>query len=283
VERAEAAPVEAWFPGPARDAFVVEAACEVLRRDHPPALLLVRLSQVPATLAVAGPGSEPARQALASADAEVGRLLACADDAGALEHAAVAVTGDFAWFPAHTAIRPNVVLADAGLIERDRDGVFAWAGLSRSNGGSAFVYADNARAAVAARRELEAAAEGTGAFRVVPADEMMAHGADREAWFGLDAKPGFLFLDGASGPFLSAAPVRGTSGRLAEDRPGSPAFVVYGQGVRRGVRVPELDQRDVAPTLAALLGIPLERADGHALIGALHLEDPPAPVPIGPR
>jgi len=283
VERAESAPVEAWLPGPSRDAFMVEAACEILRREAPPVLMLVRLSQVPPVLAIEGPGSEQAAEALARADAEVGRLLACADAAGALEHAAVVVTGDFAWFPVHTAVRPNVVLADAGLIERDRNGIFAWASLSRSNGGSAFVYADNARAAVAGRRVLETAAEGTGAFRVVAADEMIALGADPEAWFGLDAKPGFLFLDGASGPVLSASPVRGASGRLDEDRPGSPAFVAYGQGVRRGVRVPELDQRDVAPTLAALLGFPLESAEGHALIGVLHLEDPAVPVPIGPR
>lgn len=283
LERAEAAPVTAWFPGPSRDAFMVEAACELLRRELPPVFLLVRLSQAPAALALGGPGSERAQEALVGADAEVGRLLACADAAGALEHAAVVVTGDFAWFPVHTAVRPNVVLADAGLIEFDRDGILAWATLSRSNGGSAFVYADNARAAVAARRALEAAAEGTGAFRVVPADEMIEHGADPEAWFGLDAKPGFLFLDGARGPFLSASPVRGTSGRIDEDRPGSPAFVAFGQGVRRGVRVPELDQRDVAPTLAELLGFPLESAEGHALIGALHLEDPARPVRIGAR
>jgi hypothetical protein len=284
VERAKSAPVTAWLPGPQRDAFLVEAACELLSREQPPALLLVRLSQAPAALAIDGPGSPRAQAALAAVDAEVGRLLACADAAGALADAAVVVTGDFAWFPVHTAVRPNVVLAEAGLVERDRDGgVLAWASLARSSGGSAFVYAEGATAAVAARRVLEVAAEGSGAFRIVPAEEMIEQRADPNAWFGLDAKPGFLFLDGVSGPFLSASPVRGASGRIDEDRPGSPAFVAYGRGVRRGVRVPELDQRDVAPTLAELLGVPLESAEGHALVGTLDLGEPAAPVPIGSR
>lgn len=283
LERVEAAPVSAWLPGRQRDAFLVETACVLLERQRPPALLMLRLSQAPAVIALAGPGSESAKAALARADAEVGRLLACADAAGALEGAAIVVTGDIAWFPAHTAVRPNVVLAEAGLIVRDSAGVVGWSSLARSNGGSAFVYAESARAAVDARRALTSAADATGAFRLVPADEMIELEADPEAWFGLDARPGFMFLNGAIGPLLSASPVRGTSGRLAEERVGSPAFVAFGQGVRRGVRVPEFDQRDVAPTLAELLGFPLERAEGHALIGGFNFERPAGPVPIGPQ
>jgi len=283
VERAEAAPVAAWFPGRQRDAFLVSAACELLQRELPPALLMVRLSQAPAALALSGPASAPAHEALERADAEVGRLLACADAAGALAGAAVVVTGDIAWFPVHTAVRPNSVLLDAGLIEQDRTGVVGWASLSRSNGASAFVYAENARAAVTARSALAVAAETSGAFRIVSADEMIERGGDPQAWFGLDARPGYVFLDGAFGPFLSASPVRGAAGRLAEDRPGSPGFVAFGQGVRQAVRVPELDQRDVAPTLAELLGFPLESAEGHPLIGVLEFAKPVAPVPIGPQ
>ena len=282
-ERAAEAPVEAWIPGAPRDAFLVDAACELLQREQPPVLLMVRLSQAPPALAVSGPGSARAGAALAAADEEVGRLLACADAAGALDGTAVVVTGDFAWFPVHTAIRPNTVLADAGLVERDRAGIAAWSALARSNGGSAFVYAVNARAAVAARRVLTDAAERGGGFRVVPAEEMIERGADPEAWFGLDARPGFLFLDGAEGAFLSASPVRGASGRLAEARPGSPGFALFGQGVRSGVRVPVLDQRDVAPTLAELLGFPLESADGHAFVGVLELGESPGAGPRGVR
>ncbi|MDH3686565.1 MAG: alkaline phosphatase family protein, partial [Myxococcales bacterium] len=191
VERAETAPVAAWLPGRQRDAFLVSAACELLQRERPPALLMVRLSQAPLTLAISGPATAPARAALERADAEVGRLLACADAGGALAGAAVIVTGDIAWFPVHTAVRPNAVLLETGLIEQDRNGVVAWSSLSRSNGASAFVYAENERAAVTARSALAAAAEATGAFRIVGADEMIERGADPQAWFGLDARPGF--------------------------------------------------------------------------------------------
>jgi len=51
----------------------------------------------------------------------------------------------------------------------------------------------------------------------------------------------------------------------------SPGFVAWGSGVRRGVRIPWLRQIDVAPTVALLLGVPLDEADGRAPLGALNL------------
>jgi hypothetical protein len=255
-------------PGPARDGLLVDMACELARAERPPALLLLRLTQTEAALRSAGPRTAEARAAFAAADAELGRLLACFDGAGLLADAAVAVVGDRAFEPVHTAVRPNVALAEARLVRTEPEGgVEAWAAYARPNGGSAFVYARDEQRAVEARRVLEEAARRTGAFRVVGAAEMSSLGADPEAWFGLDAAPGFTFESAARGALLVASAERGSSGRL-EGSP-SPAFVVFGRGFRRGLRVPEMRQLDVAPTLAAGLGLALEHAEGHALVGLL--------------
>jgi Type I phosphodiesterase / nucleotide pyrophosphatase len=135
-------------PGVARDALLVELACELLAGPRPPALTLLRLRGAETALRDAGPASPSARAAFAAADAEVGRLLACLDDAGLLGASAVAIAGDRALHAVHTAIRPNALLAQARLVRLDaRGGVAEWAAVARSNGGSAFVYArDEARA-----------------------------------------------------------------------------------------------------------------------------------------
>jgi hypothetical protein len=116
---------------------------------------------------------------------------------------------------------------------------------------------------------LEELARKSGAFRVVPAAEMLRLGADPEAWFGLDAAPGFGFEDGARGPLVGPSDARGVSGRLQLEGAATPAFLAFGRGFRRGVRVPEMSQLDVAPTLAAGLGLTLEGVEGRALVGLL--------------
>lgn len=266
-------------PGAARDALLVELACGLFDGPRPPALLLLRLRGAEAALRDAGPASPVARAAFEAADAEVGRLLGCLDDAGLLAVSAVAVAGDRALHAVHTAIRPNALLAQARLVRPDaRGGVAEWAAIARSNGGSAFVYARNEARALEARGVLEDVALRSGAFRVVSADEMIRLGADPEAWFGLEALPGFTFADAVTPPIQVPSPARSANGRLWEDRPATPGFLAFGRGVRRGVRVPRMSQLDVAPTLASLLGLPLERVEGRTLVGLLTAPAPAAPV-----
>lgn len=263
-------------PGAERDALLVDLACQLLGGPRPPALLLLRLTSTEAALRGSGPASAAAREALAGADAEVARLVACTADAGLLSAAAFAVAGDRALHPVHTLIRPNALLAQARLLTADAGGsVSRWSAVSRSNGGSAFVYAKGEALALEARGVLGDVARRTGAFRVVSADEMIRLGADPEAWFGLEALPGFAFADSASPPIQVPSPARAANGRLVEDRPATPGFVAFGRGVRRGVRVPRMSQLDVAPTLASLLGLPFERVEGRVLVGLLAV--PPRP------
>jgi hypothetical protein len=181
--------------------------------------------------------------------------------------------------PVHTAVRPNFVLAEAGLLSLETSGaVESWSAVVRSNGGSAFVYAREDRSAVSARSALEAEAERSGAYRIVAADEMIRRDADSEAWFGLEARPGFAFDDSARGPLLRPATRRGAGGYL-EPRPhSSPGFVIYGRGVRRNLRIPEIDQLDIAPTIAKLRGLELPGARGRAFVGVLHLPADPGPA-----
>lgn len=286
VERARVyggAKPEADVPGPLRDEVLGDVACDLLRAPAPPRLLLLHLSQTAPALALHGPDSAEAAAAFARVDDEIEALVGCLRRAGRLPAAALVVVGDHGTAPIHTFVAPNAVLARAGLIEGDALRIERWNALSRSNGGSAFVYARNERAAVSARLALDAESRESGAFRIVSADEMLQAAADPDAWFGIEAEPGYAFEDRHSGPFERAAAWRGIGGYLPDYAAMNAGFVAWGRGVRREVRVPLMRQTDVAPTLARMLGVELPDTHGRVLIGALAFEGetsvsaPPAP------
>lgn len=256
--------------GAARDAAVVGAACSLLAGPSPPRLLLLGLSQTYVARASAPPGSRAAQRAMAGADAEVARLVACLRRAGRLDSTAIVVSGDHGTMPVHTVIHPNARLAEVGLVTLDRGPrVLSWRALARSNEGTAFVYAASAEDALLARRALEESARLAGAFRVVSAQELLARGADPEAWFGLDAAPGWVFDDAFVGVLVEPALQRAAGGYAPGEPRMATGLVAFGAGLRANVRVPEMRQIDVAPTLARLLDVPLPDAEGRALDGVL--------------
>lgn len=259
--------------GPARDAVLVGVACRLLAAPKPPELLLLQLGQTAPVLAAAGAEADSTRAAFRSVDAQIDRLVACAESAGRLPGLAFVVVGDHGSLDVHTLVAPNAVLAEAGLLTRQSRsaGVSSWSAIVRSNGGSAFVYAAARDDALLARRALDEIAVRTGAFRVVSAEEMLSLGADPDAWFGLEAAPGYLFSDAAQGPLLAPARERAGWGYLPDQPAMDAGFVAWGAGLRRGVRVPEMRQTDVAPTLAPLLGLRLEGSEGRVLVGLLRL------------
>ncbi len=261
-------------PGAARDNVLAGVACSLLESAQPPALLLLRLSQTELPLLLHGPGSGEADAAFAQADREIARLFDCLRRGPARDSAALLVMGDHGFAPVYGVLAPNSALAKAGLLTPVpglAEAVMRWSAIARSNGGSAFVYAQAERDAVLARKKLEEEAARVGSFRVVAADELLRDGADPEAWFGLEAEPGFLFDDAVQGPILLPAAIRGAGGYLPSREEMNTGFVAWGRGLRTRVRIPRMQQIDVAPTTARLLGIDLGEVSGKPLIGALDL------------
>jgi hypothetical protein len=239
----------------------------------------MRLRGPEAALVATGPASQDSAAAFSVVDELLVRLLRCAEQAGVLPQSAFVVTGDRALEPVHTVLRPNVWLSEAGWITPQG----LWKAFASSNGGSAFVYADEARTALDARKILEARAKESGAFEIVSAEAMIALGVDPDAWFGLQAEPGFAFENEQGGAALTPAPVKASAGALLGDPLPPAGLVAFGRGFRSGVRVPRMSQLDVAPTLAALLGVKLEGASGHSLVGLLRVPPGPAEAQSGGR
>lgn len=257
--------------GPARDRLLVGLACDVLGSSTPPALLLVHLSQAAPALAAAGPDSERAATALASTDSEIARLVDCLRDEGFLESSAILVVGSHGASSVDTAVHPNVLLREAGLVvpASDSRAPARWTAWVSANGGSGLVHARGEDDARLARRALEALAARSGAFRIVAARELLARGADREAWFGLEAAEGFWIGEAIDAPLLAPAPVRAGWGSL--EGAAAPGFVAWGRGLRSGTQIDTLRQVDVAPTVARLLGFEIGELDGAPVAGLLGL------------
>jgi hypothetical protein len=264
-------------PGSARDAILVNTTCELLRGELRPRLLFVRLSQSEPIIARYGADADETRAAFQRIDGEIDHLLRCAGEAAPLGVTAIVVTGDHGSLPVHTRIAPNAELVREQLIGVQREtragngavSVREWLAIVRSNGGSAFVYAQSEAAALRAREVLEREARATRSFRVVSAEELVSYRADPEAWFGLEAAPGYAFDDSVALPLLSPAARRAAGGYLPSQSAMSPGFVAWGRGLRTSRRIPSMRQTDIAPTVTRLLGLGLGGSEGRALIGIL--------------
>jgi hypothetical protein len=271
------------IPGAERDRVLTDVACGLVASPAPPNLLLLHLAQARLSVARDGPDAGSVRESLAAADANLERLLTCLSTIGRLEGASVVVVGDHGSLPVHTALAPNALLEAEGLLAKapeTRD-LRGWRAIARSNGGSAFVYARTADDAVRARRALLGEAEAGGLFRVVSAKELLGAGADPEAWFGLEARPGYYFVDDVGVSFAAPSALRGSGGYFPGPSEGgrseggrsemASGFVAWGRGVRAGVSIPWMRQIDVAPTVARLLGVELQEAEGRPVVGILNV------------
>ena len=83
-------------------------------------------------------------------------------------------------------------------------------------------------------------------------------------------RPGYDLSASPAGPAVEDVPPRGVHGLDPQRREMQAGFVVAGPGVAAGVDLGPIRQIDVAPTLAALLGIdPPAQATGAVLRKAL--------------
>lgn len=279
-----------WPTAAEKDALFADLVCRVVESERDPGLWLIRFDQTATYLHLFGYGSVEVVDALSRVDAAIGQIGRCLADAGQLGETAIFVSGDVTYQPVHTLIDPNVVLVRNGLIGRDpraSTGARSWLAISRSNGRSAYVYAQDAENALKARALLEDEAIRTGAFEVVSASELAGANADPQAWFGLAAMPGFTIGNGLVRPSLRLAEMRASAGAFPfrDLESSSVGFVAWGRGIRSGIRLPSLELVDIAPTIAALLGLRLdERLEGESLVSVLRAVakiPPPGPKRLG--
>jgi len=81
----------------------------------------------------------------------------------------------------------------------------------------------------------------------------------------LTATPDYMFGNESDGDLITHGPPAGTHGYLNSDPQMQAIFIAWGVGVPKGIQLGDISNLDVAPTVAALLGIEMKRAKGHAI------------------
>jgi predicted AlkP superfamily pyrophosphatase or phosphodiesterase len=243
-----------------KDAMVARLAAHVVHR-HAPDLLLMHFLCVDSLQHLYGPRSPEAYWALEYVDGLIGRVLG-----GLPDETTVFVVSDHGFLPSTREIRPNVRLRRLGA---EREARFVM------NHGAGALYAldGDARAITQLATEIATmegvsgawtAAEYAGLGLPMPADNPFV----ADAMF--EATPGFSFGDGAAGEEEHGTPkYLGNHGQRPIYADNHALFVAAGPTICRGVQLPLIRSRDVAPTVATSLGLRFEGIEGLALSTAL--------------
>lgn len=278
--RAESIPIEmqqTWSKakdgGVARDWMYARMASLIIRR-HQPNLLLIHLVKTDHAQHDHGPKSADAYWACSYEDDRVREVLeAC--EAACPGRFTLIVTSDHGFVPHTREILPNVWLRQQGLVKLEDKKPVANGAMELAQGGSSFIYVlDKARRAELLTRMTAVFRGAEGVDSVIEEKDFAALGMatpDKDPHapdLVLTAKEGFTFGDDALGESVIAIPSDGEIGSHghSNELPMMYAtFVAYGTGIQAGAKLGEINNTDVAPTVARLLGLKMENVEGRVL------------------
>lgn len=218
-----------------------------------------------------GPASAKSLEILERLDALVGRVRAAAERSGG-GRAVVAVVSDHGHSRTTRELRLNEALRALGLLLLDGAGrITSWRAAAWGGGGcAAIVIKDEsdvqARHAVEALLERLQALPETPIQRVLDRAQARAEGGFPGAAFVVALKPDVRLSGRFEDPVLGPGLAKGDHGFLPQNAAMDASFFVVGPGVPAGRDLGRIDLRDVAPTLAALVGVALPSAEGRDLL-----------------
>ena len=269
IERQGGAPlVDTGDTSPDADALKAKNAVALIELKRP-ALFTLHLSSLDEVEHAFGPGSPQAKAALERIDGEVGDIVAAARRVQ--PEVVVAIVSDHGFAPVEHDTSLGTAFVQAGLIRLGADGKpVSWDAEPWSFSGSAAVvlaHPDDAalRARVAALLDRLAADPASGVGRVIDRAQVAAMGATPMADFFVDARLGYSFGGRLSGPLVGPPTVRGTHGYFPDHPEMRATLILQGPGLAAHGSLGEVDMRDIAPTLARLMGVALPSADGKPL------------------
>lgn len=213
-----------------------------------------------------GPYSQEAFATLEVIDNMIARVWRAA--LAADPRSVLCVVSDHGFARYDRTVSVNAAFRQAGLIDVNADGTLRdWRAFTY---GPAVILRSPsdavARAEAHAVVQSLAADPATGVFRVLDADEVTAEGGFPGAAFVVGLRPGFAISARVDGPVVAPTEVGGTHGLLRELPEMDSTFIITGVGIPSGRVLERIDMRDIAPTLAALMGVSLPVAEGTDLL-----------------
>lgn len=249
-----------------QDERLTNIALAMIERGRPQ-LLSIHLTNLDSAQHKLGPlpTNDLSKRTLERIDAMIGRLIQA--HRAVYPDVTVAVVSDHGFHRVDATINLNAAFADAGLIELDAAGKLAtWKAYAWSSGGSASVVLHDKHdtATEQAVDTILAALErdpASGVSSVLRGAAAVAEGALENASFLVDAKGGYAMGNALTGQVTRPqAKTTGAHGYRNTHPEMHSSFFVMGPGVKAGRNLGRIDIRQIAPTLAQVLGVSLPSA-----------------------
>jgi predicted AlkP superfamily pyrophosphatase or phosphodiesterase len=256
------------------DAVRTTFALAILR-DKKPGFMTVHLIDLDGASHDHAPFSREACASLEALDGMIGQLrdAALANDPNAV----VAVVSDHGFSRTDHKFNWRVPLIEAGLLKlktqpplEPKGRIASWDASFWAGGGTAAVMLrdpnDHATAAKVEKMLQRLKADPhNGIARVLDAAEARKLGGWPDAAWLVELDPDFQFGNAWSGAVVTTAPSTGMHGYLPDRKEMNASLFLLGNGIARGRDLGVVDMRQIAPTLAKLLGVTLDSAKQPAL------------------
>lgn len=260
--------------GVQRDWLYSRMAGQLVRR-HQPNLILIHLVEPDHVQHRTGPRSPEAYWCASYSDDRIRDLVEMVANSPLAGKTTFVICSDHGFFPITKEIRPNVLLRQKGLITLQDGKIKSRAASCLSQGGSSMVYIlDDARREALATQLCKDLATIEGIQAVLGPEELTQHGQptpEQNPWASdlwLAAKSGYYFSDSFSGEevVVARSAVGGTHGYLPDQPDMLAMCVIWGPDIRPGTQLGKIETRDIAPTIARILGVEMPTAEGRALV-----------------
>jgi len=257
---------QAW-----QDDIWTVAAVDIIEK-HKPNLLLLHLLTLDDINHAYGPMTPASVTAMAFVDAKVKDIVDAVNRTGLTQKTTFIVVSDHGFRAYKNKIRPNVLLREKGLLseESDKSQADAWV---MPEGGTAGVYLSNPDRRAELIPELKKLFTNAEGIEAVYGDDRfhdlgypIPGSSDQAPDLVLAAAPDYMFSGESEGDYVTHGVNSGTHGYLNTDPQMQAIFIASGVGTPKGVRLGRISNLDVAPTIAALLGLRMQNISGHPLL-----------------
>ena len=253
---------QAW-----QDEIWTDAAVRILE-DHHPNLLLFHLLTLDDINHEYGPMSNASMTAMAWLDSQVKRVVDVLERPAFAGRSTVIIVSDHGFRAYRHKIHANVLLQEKGILTTGKLHGDAWI---VPEGGIGMVYVNNSarKAELIARiRSIYSNAEGI--EKIYGVEDFGSLGlptpaeSDQAPDLVLAGKPDYAFSGDSAKSYITDAN-GGTHGFLNSDPQMQAIFMAWGAGVPKHAQLGPITNREVAPTIAKLLGLEMKSAKSPAL------------------
>jgi len=216
------------------------------------------------------PFSAQANEAVQQLDRQVGQIM----DAELKKNAdaKIVIVSDHGFVRVDHHVLLNNLLAKAGLMKlrpgtvpKGTSPIGSWQASAWNAGGTAAIMLHDptdaaAKAKVKALLDSLAADPQYGINKVLTHEEVAKRGGYPDCAFLVDFKPGWSAANGVDGAAIQDAPSTGTHGYLPDHPELRSTLMIQGTGVAKARHLGVIDMRQIAPTVAEMLGVSLPQA-----------------------